>query len=303
MSKSISVLILIFAFILLLFGCGEKQKNSVSLSAKQTESSKEFTESKTEPDSTVSKTEKNNVTTEAVIPKNTEEENHEYNEKVMEMRERILEEAPGAMAGVAFLGYIDGKSDDIWEKMESDGYDEFAEEIPDDKIIKYSSQGGEAWCIVPADERSEASIKILSADTDKDNTYICKNGEPFIIICDETADIELTVKIGDRTSNQLLEIDTEFADLYDFTVKNIEPTYPEMPEGYDIITMVLDYYERNYYYRPKYADVYENRDGSSTVRLYDSTDDNTATSAWYEVYENSCMGRDMMLNEEINFLE
>lgn len=299
MSKIIAVLV--FSLCIILFvGCNEKQENSSMLSKEKVEISEELTDNEIEPYSTAEKTEGIIKASGIIESKTMAEEASEYEEKVMEMREKILEEAPDAMAGIAFLGYINEKSNDIWEAIDSDGYDSFSEEIPEDKIIKYATHGGEAWCIVPADEKAEVSV--VSTESSK-VIYKCGNGEPFIIICNGAGDVELTVKIEERTVNQLIERDAVCEDLYDFTVRNIESTYPEIPEGYDIVNMVSDYYERHYCYRPKYADVYDNRDGSSTVRLYDIIDDHTATSAWYEVYENSCMGRDMMQNEEINFLE
>lgn len=69
----------------------------------------------------------------------------------------------------------------------------------------------------------------------------------------------------------------------------------------ELIKMALDYYEKQNNYRPGVAAIdHVSSDGLVTIHLYDDMGDHTATSAWYEVDRKTAVGKDTMLNTEVD---
>ncbi|GEM_PF-2311554 len=64
----------------------------------------------------------------------------------------------------------------------------------------------------------------------------------------------------------------------------------------ELCEMALDYYEKNFAYRPGDAAAEEQPDGKIAIQLYDNFDDHNSTSAWYTVDRFTAKGTDIMGN-------
>ena len=72
---------------------------------------------------------------------------------------------------------------------------------------------------------------------------------------------------------------------------------PPTGSGYsddELGKMALDFYEKNYNYRPDFADVTPDEGNMVVIQLFDDMGDHTATSAWYKVDRTTAAGTDML---------
>jgi len=117
----------------------------------------------------------------------------------------------GMIAGVAFLGYIDGPMGDGYRGfLAEEGYLEeypFIAEIPTDRYIE--TDGNELYCIVPADPSASVAVnEWIVTDGDPDNgqpgevLYRSESGEPILLLCnDEAVWSNLQINLVDGKGN------------------------------------------------------------------------------------------------------
>lgn len=78
---------------------------------------------------------------------------------------------------------------------------------------------------------------------------------------------------------------------------------PPTGSGYsddELGKMALDYYEKNYNYRPDFADVTPDEGNMVVIQLFDDMGDHTATSAWYKVDRTTAVGTDMLCDMAVD---
>lgn len=68
----------------------------------------------------------------------------------------------------------------------------------------------------------------------------------------------------------------------------------------ELCQMALDYYEKEYDYRPGIADIDSSSGNVVTIHLYDDMGDHTATSAWYEIDRTTGKGEDIIFGEKVD---
>lgn len=146
----------------------------------------------------------------------------------------------GMIAGVAFLGYIDGPMGDGYRGfLAEEGYLEeypFIAEIPTDRYIE--TNGNELYCIVPADPGASVAVnEWIVTDGDPDNgqpgevLYRSESGEPLLLLCnDEVLWSNLQINLVDETGyavsfhpfvspqNYHLSLGEAAGDIVDFTI-------------------------------------------------------------------------------------
>lgn len=143
-----------------------------------------------------------------------ESEFPEEDPSLTKLRETFAEQ--NVMGGIMFLGYFEDEplSEAFFAKLEEQGYLKqypFLEFIPKERVAK--ADGGEIYCIVPADPAASVAVKQWVMDDSSDNQgasgellYRSNSGAPFLV-CGNVSDImpNTVVSMMDSAGNAFSE--------------------------------------------------------------------------------------------------
>lgn len=131
-----------------------------------------------------------------------------------ELRKTLQEQS--VMGGILFLGYFEEQplSNAFFDRLEEEGYLEaypFLESIPKERVAK--TDGGEIYCIIPADPAASVAVNAWIADGGSDGQgeagqrlYRSNSGAPFLL-CGNVSDImpNMAVSMMDSEGNSFSE--------------------------------------------------------------------------------------------------